>query len=293
MRPFTPASLLILSVLMATPLAAQADRPGSKDHPLFTRMPGFFINGYKAVDFDRAEFFVEAGKKLDRQKQEGKKTELQYQIKKGAKMPSGMEIIRNHQNAIKAVGGEVLWEKQNSGFQTTLRLKKDGAEYWVDLHPYSMSYNITIIEKGAMEQKISSNAMLDALNKDGFIALDIHFDTNKATIMADSQGQVAEIAALLKANPKLKVSVEGHTDASGTSEGNRKLSDDRAKAVKAALVAAGIEAGRLQAKGFGQDKPVADNRTEAGRAKNRRVDVVILRNDRSGGGINTFDPIKR
>ena len=123
---------------------------------------------------------------------------------------------------------------------------------------------------------VSSSAMLDALNKDGFIALDIHFDTAKATIKADSTAQVDEIASLLKANPKLKLSVEGHTDNTGTPEGNRKLSDARAASVKAALVAKGIEAPRLQSKGFGQDKPVADNRTEEGRAKNRRVELVKL-----------------
>ena len=83
-------------------------------------------------------------------------------------------------------------------------------------------------------------------------------------------------ASLLKANPKLKLSVEGHTDNTGTPEGNRKLSDARAASVKAALVAKGIEAPRLQSKGFGQDKPVADNRTEEGRAKNRRVELVKL-----------------
>ncbi len=276
MHMLRPLALLGLSIVAAAPVLAQKDRPGSKDHPLFTRMPGFFISAYKTFDFDRAEFFVEAGKKLERKKVEGRKFEIAYQIEKGAKMPSGTEVIRNHQNAFKAIGGKVLWEKQNSGYQTTLYLKKGGAEYWVDVHPYSMSYNLTIIEVAAMEQKISSSAMLDALNKDGFIALDIHFDTSKATIKEDSLAQVEEIAVLLKANPKLKVSVEGHTDNAGTPEGNRTLSDARAKSVKAALEAKGIEAARLQAKGFGQDKPVADNRTEEGRAKNRRVELVKL-----------------
>ncbi len=108
------------------------------------------------------------------------------------------------------------------------------------------------------------------------MALDIHFDTNKATIKADSQTQLDEILGLLQGNPGLKLSIEGHTDNTGTLEGNRKLSDERAKAVMAALVAKGVNKIRLQAKGFGQAKPVADNATEASRAKNRRVELVKL-----------------
>ena len=268
--------LLASGALLAAPPKERVDKPGSQDHPLFTRMPGFLIAQYKTAEFDRAEFFVEKGTKLERVNLEGRKTFIDYEIKKDATMPSQLEIVRNHQNAIKAIGGEVLWEKKNSGWGTTLRLKKGGAETWAYIHPYSRSYHVTIIEVGRMEQKISSSAMLDALNKDGFIALDIHFDTAKATIKADSEGQIEEIAGLLKANPRLKLSVEGHTDNTGTPDGNRKLSDERAKAVRAALLAKGIEAGRLQAKGFGQDKPVADNRTEEGRAKNRRVELVKL-----------------
>jgi len=269
--------LLAVPALIAASPKEKVDKSGSQDHALFTRMPGFIIESYKTSDFDREEFWVKSPKGQEKQVVERKMTKLVYKLEKGAEKPSQVEVVRNHINAIKKVGGEVMWEEK-SGKDATLRLKRGSAETWAYLNTYGgcTSYHLTIVEKGQMEQKISSSAMLDALNKDGFIALDIHFDTAKATIKADSEVQVDEIASLLKANPKLKLSVEGHTDNTGTPEGNRKLSDARAASVKAALVAKGIEAPRLQSKGFGQDKPVADNRTEEGRAKNRRVELVKL-----------------
>lgn len=98
-----------------------------------------------------------------------------------------------------------------------------------------------------------------ALDKDGFVALDIHFATGKSDILPESKPMLKEIAGMLKKRPTLRVGIEGHTDNTGT---------------PAALVAAGIPNGRLVAAGFGQERPVADNRTEEGRAKNRRVEVV-------------------
>jgi len=125
-----------------------------------------------------------------------------------------------------------------------------------------------------MAQVVSANELLQELNKNGFVALYINFDTGKAELKHDGVAAVKEIAKLMKSNPTLKLSVEGHTDNVGDAASNKKLSEARAKSVTAAIVAGGIEAARLSAAGFGQDKPVADNRTEEGRAKNRRVELV-------------------
>jgi outer membrane protein OmpA-like peptidoglycan-associated protein len=116
--------------------------------------------------------------------------------------------------------------------------------------------------------------MLDALNKDGFIALYINFDTGKSDIKPESQPIVAQIAELLKANPDLKVSIEGHTDNVGTPAANKTLSESRAKSVLNAVAALGVPAARMGSVGWGQERPVADNRSEEGRAKNRRVEIV-------------------
>jgi outer membrane protein OmpA-like peptidoglycan-associated protein len=102
----------------------------------------------------------------------------------------------------------------------------------------------------------------------------ILFDLDKAVIRSESRPVLDEMLEVLNAEPAWKLTIEGHTDASGSDAHNQTLSQQRADAVKAYLVADGIAEDRLQTKGFGESKPVADNATELGRAQNRRVELV-------------------
>jgi outer membrane protein OmpA-like peptidoglycan-associated protein len=125
-----------------------------------------------------------------------------------------------------------------------------------------------------MEQEVTADLMWQTLSKDGFMALYITFDTNKAVIKPESMPIVEQVAQLLKNKPDLKLSIEGHTDGVGAAAANKTLSLNRAKAVVKSLTEKGIKPARLNAVGWGLEKPVADNRTEEGRAKNRRVEIV-------------------
>jgi outer membrane protein OmpA-like peptidoglycan-associated protein len=105
----------------------------------------------------------------------------------------------------------------------------------------------------------------------------VQFDFAKATIKKESDALLDSVAQVLKEHPEiLKVEVQGHTDNKGPAAVNTKLSNDRADAVKKALEKRGIESGRLVHKGYGPDKPIADNKTDEGRAKNRRVQFIVL-----------------
>ncbi|MBO4436955.1 MAG: OmpA family protein [Fibrobacter sp.] len=104
---------------------------------------------------------------------------------------------------------------------------------------------------------------------------DILFDVNKATLKADLKTSLAKVAGILSVYQQFNVSIEGHTDNTGSEDHNMKLSQQRADNVKSFLVEQGIDAGRLTAKGLGMTTPIADNKTKEGRQKNRRVDLVI------------------
>lgn len=268
---------IIVLFLMSSLAAAQQDMEGGKDHPMLSRMPGYYIESYTSSEFDSHEFTVPDAKETWKQTSvEGKKTYLSYYPKEGAKQPSSLQIVRNFTNALGKIGGKTLYESTDPGNRiATVKVAKDGKEVWVEVTAGNGDwYTLTIIEKAGMKQEISANDLLDALNRDGHVALYINFDTGKSTIKPDSQKIINQVVEMIKNSPALKLSIEGHTDNVGNPKSNKTLSEDRAKAVVAAIVKQGIDAKRLSSAGFGQDKPVADNKTEDGKAKNRRVELV-------------------
>ncbi len=103
----------------------------------------------------------------------------------------------------------------------------------------------------------------------------LYFDTGSSTLPADAAGQLDDVAAIMKAYPNAHLQIAGHTDNVGDNGANMNLSRARAEAVKDALVSRGIAANRMTTQGVGQENPIADNSSDAGRAKNRRVSMRV------------------
>ncbi|TYT73854.1 OmpA family protein [Desulfobotulus mexicanus] len=114
------------------------------------------------------------------------------------------------------------------------------------------------------------------MSEGSFSTTEIQFDVNRADIRPESAGIIDQIFQLMRDHKDLRFSVEGHTDSDGDLELNQRLSQQRAESVVRALTGMGISPDRLTAKGWGASKPVADNATEEGKAKNRRVEFVRL-----------------
>ncbi len=119
--------------------------------------------------------------------------------------------------------------------------------------------------------------MIGKKGKDAVAFDGVNFNTGSATLTEDSKAQLENLAAVLKAYPKVHIEIAGHTDNTGDANKNLNLSKQRALAVSQMLQKLGIAANRLKATGYGQTKPIADNATAEGRAQNRRVDVRVTK----------------
>ena len=253
------------TLLVAGPALAQDEL---KECPYFTAMPSYELTGSDDKEFDAHRFYNGRGFV----NVEGKLWSKYYELKEGATQASELQIVRNYANALRAIGGMVLISGTCEGSKcedyegwalVSGKASKDGKEVWLEIVPHNSGadYQMIVVEKEAMKQDVTASSLLAALNAEGHVALYINFDTNKADIKPDSKPIVDQVAAMLKENPGLSLSVEGHTDATGSPEKNRALSEQRANAVVAALVAAGIDSAEAFGRGL-----------RAGEAARRQLD---------------------
>jgi outer membrane protein OmpA-like peptidoglycan-associated protein len=266
------ATLLLLS--MPAGLVAQDDAGGCKDSPLLTRLSGCVIADCSKSNFDAAELQISLSKDPRTSHVEGKIEKIHYTCTG----KSALQVRRNAEQALRAAG----YVLDFTGYDVPEHyVTAHKGPQWVAVVASEMTgdsaYNVTTVLTEAMQQEMTSDASAWAaeINKTGHAAVyGIEFDTGKATIKPQSEKVLGDVLSLLQAQPDWKMKIEGHTDSTGTKAGNQTLSQQRAAAVVAWLTQNGIARTRLTPAGLGDTKPIADNSTEQGRARNRRVELV-------------------
>jgi outer membrane protein OmpA-like peptidoglycan-associated protein len=302
---------LAAAALLAGPLLAHADEPG-QDHPAVSRYPGAVIKGYDYKDYEEAQLILSKpaktanGYRADRLLPvEGHVTYIHYEIPGTA---STLQVLRNYQSALKRSGFQQLYVCERpcidgnlselkgllkarnlylNDFEENAYLAEQRGNTYVSMALASegsgnapIDLFLFVIDKAGLDDGkmavTGDSPIAQSLARDGRVDVyGFQFDTNQAVLKPGSDATLTELATVLKDNPALQLDVVGHTDNVGGDDANQRLSQARAEAVAQALTQRyGIGASRINASGRGATQPVADNTTEAGRARNRRVEIV-------------------
>lgn len=186
----------------------------------------------------------------------------------------------------KALGKEIiLLEDDNT--KALIKITTDAAGKFEALVPVNATYNLkyktftTDVNYSKMVIPADKNATYEAIIKMDppreFVLDNVYFDTGKATLKPSSGKALGDLVEVLKLKNTMSIEIQGHTDNIGSPEENIKLSQQRAEAVRKFLISKGIAAERIIAKGYGDSMPIADNTEEAGRSRNRRTSLKVLK----------------
>ncbi len=290
------AGVILTAMCIVASAAAQTPPRG---HSLVPAYPGSRMDQPAEVsafdEFDVPTGPIKDGKVSKSEHLEGKVTMFAYESPEGR---STLEVFRNYESGLKEAGFATLFTCRGGQCGTQIGLKGLGylpngedarylaarlarpeGDVYVALHVQTLATRFVVVEVKPMETglvKISADALNKDLDHVGHVAVyEILFDTAKADLKPESDGALKEIGALLAKSSTLKLHVVGHTDNVGALAQNLDLSKRRAQAVVTALTTTyKVAAARLHADGVGPLAPVASNDGEAGRAKNRRVELV-------------------
>ena len=198
---------------------------------------------------------------------------------------SGVEItltdLETKETTVLSQGGGSFLVCLPAGKNYGLYAKKQGYLFYSGNYNFSLGANVTapeLVEVLLTPIPASEGGGVSAAPPVGTVVVlnNLFFDSGLATLQPDSDTELESLVSLLRSNAKLRIRINGHTDNVGNTHSNQALSEARAKAVFDQLVKRGIEANRLEYKGYGETKPVASNDTESGRAKNRRTEMEVF-----------------
>jgi len=276
------------------------------DHPEVARFPGALIKNYDYKEYEEFQLILAKPQSMPGggytaaklMPLEGKVTYIHYEMPKSV---SPLQVFRNYQSSLRRSGFAELFTCERpcttenlSAFSGLMKARKLYLNYSTDNQYLAAQRNNTyvslwvndggawlfVVEKEKLNDGLMAvtgeSPIAKALGADGKVDLyGFQFDTGKAVLRDGSKPTLQELGKVLQDNPSLSLEVVGHTDDVGGADANQRLSEARAAAVADALSRQyGIAAQRLKTRGVGQTVPLAANTSEAGRAQNRRVEII-------------------
>ena len=272
-------ALVLFQSVLALGLAGQTmklapDQAGCTDSKYFPKLLECRIDNCEKKESDRRDVPVAEDDNGDPVSTtlEGSSHSVMYECRVGT---TPAVIVDRAAGSLKSAGFEIPYKYSDA--EASLTARKENL--WVTVEAASRFY--TLIEMNAappdFESATDADSMAEMIERYGHVPLNgVEFIPGRADLMPASNDILGEVLTLLKDHPEWRFRVEGHTDNAGLKTANLNLSFFRAQAVVAWLVAKGVKRSRLDPQGLGDTKPVSDNGTEAGRARNRRIELARI-----------------